>query len=142
MAATYDQPAVEEEPQAFVKWGQMPRVLEQANGNGVRCTLLLKSDGSLLSKAGDEGRENVIVGALVANLWEVYGEGARTSFGAGDLRTVLVNCEDGVLAVRRVGRFLVCLDAEIDVPAGALRAKLNGLAAELEEPLGKVFPQN
>ena len=29
----------EDEPQAFVKWGQMPKVLEQAIGNGVRCTL-------------------------------------------------------------------------------------------------------
>lgn len=131
----------DDEPQAFVRWAQMPSVLEQANTNGVRSTLLLKDDGALLALAGESRVEN-IVGVLVAKIWETYTDGGRDAYDSGPLRTILIACDDGQLAVTRVGRFLVCLYADVDVPAGALRAKLRALEGVLAEPLGLVFPDH
>ena len=47
----------DDEPQAFVKWAQVPKVLVQANTNGVRSTMLLKDDGAgfEISKPRGEG---------------------------------------------------------------------------------------
>jgi len=118
-------------PQAFVDWSRAEAVLAQANTNGVRCSLLMRLDGALYSVAGDTSLEKII-GALVANIWKSYDSGARKAFGADKLYFMIVDCEDGKLAVSKISKFLLCMYADKTVELGLLKTKITVLTDHLQ----------
>ncbi|KAL0477094.1 ragulator complex protein LAMTOR [Acrasis kona] len=59
----------------------LPKVLEQANTDGVKTTLLMNINGSLLSSAGNEDKQNEkLVGAIISNIWTSYRKVGEAAF--------------------------------------------------------------
>jgi len=127
----------ENPPQLFVNWATMTKVLEQANTDGVKCTIFMKLDGALLCVAGDSSIEKII-GALVANIWKSYDTGAKKAFDADNLYFMIIDCEEGKLAVARISKFLLCTYADKNVQLGLLKTKITALVEHLK-PLKKVY---
>lgn len=62
----------------------LPKIIEQANTDGVKTTLLLQSNGSLLVSSGANSKEmDKLVAAIVSNVWSSYSKAGRTAFNNG-----------------------------------------------------------
>src|SRR3989338_4532925 len=115
----------------------LPKVLEQATGNGVLGAFIVNREGSLLSSVDinpEESSRPTLVAAIIANLWEVYSEEATRK-----PQFMLLQCQHGNLGVKAVAsNLIVCVYGENSVPAGLLKLKVEALVAHLTEPLSKV----
>eukprot|EP01102_Stenamoeba_stenopodia_P002489 TRINITY_DN12333_c0_g1_i1.p1 TRINITY_DN12333_c0_g1~~TRINITY_DN12333_c0_g1_i1.p1 ORF type:complete len:118 (-),score=28.15 TRINITY_DN12333_c0_g1_i1:79-432(-) len=109
----------------------LPKILEQANTNGIKNTLLFNFEGSLLASAGEDSRGSQVVAAIVANIWKAYEKG-------GELDTLIFECEQGRVLVLQVSKLLLCLYGDTTVELGMLRAKANVLKGYLKGPLDQV----
>lgn len=58
----------------------LPKIIEQANTDGVKTTLLLNKNGSLLASVGSNKETDKLVAAIVANVWGSYTKAGRTAF--------------------------------------------------------------
>jgi predicted regulator of Ras-like GTPase activity (Roadblock/LC7/MglB family) len=62
----------------------LPKIIEQANTDGVKTTLLLQSNGSLLASSGANSKEmDKLVAAIVSNVWSSYSKAGRSAFNNG-----------------------------------------------------------
>ncbi|CAG8483785.1 6302_t:CDS:2 [Ambispora gerdemannii] len=138
------------------------QVLRQATTGGVKATLLLNSEGSPLAFVSESGdRDARVYAAIASNVWSTFekntrpltkenlatgsGSGGGTSSGNGAnnaLKFLLVECEEGNLAITTVANMLLCLTANPDVALGILKAKTEALARHLEEPFQRVTTYN
>ena len=57
----------------------IPQVLDEINSDGVKGTLLMTTDGSLLGVSGEgmEGIDDNVVGAIVSNMWSDFDKTGR-----------------------------------------------------------------
>jgi len=112
----------------------LPQVLQQANTNGVKCSMLFKSDGSLLATACAPQEDSIakIVAAIVANIWSSFEKG-------GELEYQLIECEEGKLIITRVSKLLLCIYGDRTVEFGMLKAKAHTLRSYLEGPLAQIL---
>ncbi|KAI7872350.1 hypothetical protein BDF14DRAFT_1961277 [Spinellus fusiger] len=119
------------------------QVLRQATRDGVKASLLMTREGSLLAFAADNGRRAKIIAAIAANVWSTYKQHCSSdTFLAGDssgLNSVIIQCEEGTVFVMSISTMLLCLVGEATVDLGMLRAKAQALARHLEEPLLSVI---
>lgn len=79
-----------------------------------------------------------IVGALVANIWKSCESNGFQCLQAQALAVMIVECAEGLVAVSRLGRFLVAIYASKTVERGTLRQKMNDLLTHLQ-PLHRVY---
>ncbi|KAJ3188814.1 Ragulator complex protein lamtor2 [Gaertneriomyces sp. JEL0708] len=123
------------------------QVLHQANTGGIQATLLLTPEGNLVSFAGGSQKDARIIAAVASNVWSAYerhgGIGANIvgdidSNIRDDLKTLIVDCDQGKLSVAKASRMLLCLVAERDVEMGLLRLKSKKVREYLEGPLETV----
>ncbi|KAI8379707.1 uncharacterized protein BYT42DRAFT_636404 [Radiomyces spectabilis] len=119
------------------------QVLRQATHNGVRASLLMTSEGSLLAFAADNDKCAKTYAAIAANVWSTYKKqpAIGTSLDNNILATprfLLLQCEEGTVFVTSIGAMLLCLVGEESVDLGLLRAKADALRNHLDEPLQKV----
>jgi len=115
----------------------LPAVLSQCNTGGVRATMLLNRDGSLLATVGDdqsaEKAAAASVSAIMANVWTAMLKG-------GDAQVLLIDAEHGRLAVTKVtDKLLLCLHGDATAHFGMLKLKAEALAKYLEKPLGQIL---
>mmetsp|Transcript_6890 Transcript_6890/g.12648 ORF Transcript_6890/g.12648 Transcript_6890/m.12648 type:complete len:123 (-) Transcript_6890:121-489(-) len=117
------------ETKAFVNWQAVQKILDKETTQGLSATLLFTRSGALLTSAGEVTDENII-SALVAKMWESYKQvQASTNF-------ILVECEEGILGVCGLGKFLVCVYSNsYQYPLGLLKAKIERLVLKLDKPL-------
>jgi predicted regulator of Ras-like GTPase activity (Roadblock/LC7/MglB family) len=99
---------------------------------------LMKPDGALLALAGDSKMEKII-SALVANIWKDYENAEAYAFGGQNLQFMMMECEQGQVAVSKLHSMLLCMVAENSVQLGLLRGKMMSLLHQLQ-PLQKVYP--
>ncbi|KAI8333648.1 ragulator complex protein LAMTOR2-like protein [Chlamydoabsidia padenii] len=119
------------------------QVLRQSTHKGVKASLLMTQDGSLLSFATDNDKNVKIYAAIAANIWSTYQKQTvtETFLDGGESappKFLLLDCEEGSAFITSVGTMLLCLVAEKSVPLGILKAKAEALQAHLEEPLLRV----
>lgn len=84
------------------------------------------------------GYDSVDSAAIASSIWityERYGEAVTTP---NSLESIILQCDDGNVIVKRVACALLCLLAKNSVPLGTLKAKVNALADCLEEPIQKL----
>ncbi|KAL6073135.1 Ragulator complex protein lamtor2 [Balamuthia mandrillaris] len=113
----------------------LPNILAQANTNGVKGTLLMNEEGSLLAMSGQSGDE-VTVSAIVSNIWAQY---QRARGEDSDLEYILMDCEQGRVVVTKVSTLLLCIYSDSTAQFGMLKQKAQTLREYLREPLQQVF---
>ena len=110
---------------------ELPQILGHANSGGVRATLLCNRDGALLSQVQAESGPEVartFAAAIVANMWTSYEANALGAVRANELDCLLVECEEGQLAVIKVGpALLLGMLADKAMEVGLLKAKITAL---------------
>ncbi|CAG8807751.1 7052_t:CDS:2 [Gigaspora margarita] len=98
-------------------------VLKQATTGGVKATLLLNSEGSPLAFVSDSDREARIYAAIASNIWCTFEKAGKNLMKDDGLKFLLVECEEGNVAITTVSNMLLCLVAKPDVELGILKAK-------------------
>ncbi|CAG8468691.1 6200_t:CDS:2 [Paraglomus occultum] len=115
------------------------QVLKQATSGGVRATLLLNSEGSPISFVAETDREARIYAAIASNVWTTFEKGTKSMTQDDGVRFLVVECEEGTLALTTVSKMMLCLVAKPEVGIAILKAKSDALVRHLEEPLTNVM---
>mmetsp|Transcript_6934 Transcript_6934/g.10144 ORF Transcript_6934/g.10144 Transcript_6934/m.10144 type:complete len:128 (+) Transcript_6934:26-409(+) len=111
----------------------LPQLIQQANTNGVKTTLILSTEGSLLASTGDKTNDKIIA-ALVSSTWNTYVK-AGMSNDDNKLEGLLLDTEIGKMAVESItNHVLLCLCGTDNSTRGLLRAKASELSSHLREP--------
>ena len=136
-------------PAAFVDWSATEGLLRQvvdggdlaggSGGVGVQCCVLMQPDGSLLCVAGALTSARLL-SALGSTVYAAYAEGGADAWGETDCEMVSLHCEKGLVAVARLSRFLLCMQADQSVQVGQLMHAMRTLLTHLQ-PLEQVYPQ-
>jgi len=113
----------------------LPQILKQANTGGVKCTMLFKTDGSLLAAACPHAEDSnaKIVAAIVSNLWSSFEKG-------GELEYQLIEFEEGKLLATKINKLLLCIYGDQSVEFGMLKTKAQSLRSYLEGPMKQIMP--
>ena len=111
----------------------IPDVLEESMAPGFVAITLVNRSGLLLGCAGDSNRVGAI-GAIVSNMWQCH----EKCDGAGALGCLLVEYEEGRLAVQAVGSFVLACCADSSVQFGLLKAKAAALHEVLHQPMSQL----
>eukprot|EP00696_Hemimastix_kukwesjijk_P000995 gnl/Hemi2/11298_TR3910_c0_g1_i1.p1 gnl/Hemi2/11298_TR3910_c0_g1~~gnl/Hemi2/11298_TR3910_c0_g1_i1.p1 ORF type:complete len:128 (+),score=31.83 gnl/Hemi2/11298_TR3910_c0_g1_i1:65-448(+) len=120
---------------AMVKQKLLPAVLQQVLCPGVNCALLLNLEGEPLASAG---QHTSTIPGIVANIFMSYERDGMNALGADSLVYLLVECEQGRVAVAKASAFIVCVCGTTQMPTGLLLKKAQLLAAHLEAPMSKI----
>lgn len=123
----------------LLKPKSLNNVLAQANTNGVRCTLLLNHEGSLLAHAGGSNSDAITIAALASTIWKNYQRYGNSALHEDRLRSAMIQSQEANLIVRNLSTVLLCICADHDVPLGMLKCKANSIAEFLEEPLDMIL---
>ena len=118
----------------------LTEILGQANTGGVQSTLLINSHGSLVAFSG-LGDTAVKVKATVSNsIWSAYENGKHNAMHDDSLNCLIISCDQGLVAIRRVGTsgLLLCMFCQNITPHGILKAKINAMAEYLKGPLATI----
>ncbi|VDM06716.1 unnamed protein product [Wuchereria bancrofti] len=123
--------------EVMLKPKALTEVLGQVNTPNTKSgALLLNREGLLLAYSGYDSvggndANATVSAALISNIWETFErQGVREN-----LTEMLLECENGVIAVTRIANMLLAIKAGSEVPLGLLRAKLRALAEYLYTPL-------
>lgn len=146
----------------------IPLVLEAANEGGIHTTLcaaarahprvahawrgltrahcsrphptrrLVDYSGNLMAYSGEHAQDVVKIGAIACNVWRAHSTPAEKFGEAGTLRCLVIDLEQGRLAVAPTTDHLVICRAAADTPIGLVKAKAQAVAAHLEHPLSRI----
>ena len=97
----------------------LPKILGEAMLPGVRVVALLNRSGLLLGCAGDAASAASLA-AISSALWL----GHEKCDGHGNLACLLLECEQGRIAIKTVGSFILACCSDSTVPFGLLKAKI------------------
>lgn len=123
----------------LLKPKSLNNILAKANTGGVKCTLILNHEGSLLARAGGDNHEAVSIAALASTIWKNYQRYGNSALHEDKLRSAVIQSQEAKLIVRNLSSVLLCIYAEHDVPIGMLKKKVNSIAEFLEEPLDLIL---
>jgi ragulator complex protein LAMTOR2 len=98
----------------------LPLVLGEALSPGIRVVTLINRSGLLIACAGEAAAS---ISAIVSSLWQSH----EKCDGQGVLGCLLLECEQGRLAVKAVGSFILACCGDTTVPFGLLKAKVIAL---------------
>eukprot|EP01118_Nematostelium_gracile_P014518 TRINITY_DN5680_c0_g1_i1.p1 TRINITY_DN5680_c0_g1~~TRINITY_DN5680_c0_g1_i1.p1 ORF type:complete len:121 (-),score=37.63 TRINITY_DN5680_c0_g1_i1:77-439(-) len=109
----------------------LPKILQQAKTQGVKSAILVTMEGDLLASSGGDPNDK-LVGAIVLNIWASYQKISPS------VSVLLVECEEGKVAIAQSSNFLICLQAEQSACFGSLKTKVEKLKEHFEDPLSKL----
>ncbi|KAI7880311.1 Roadblock/LC7 domain-containing protein, partial [Lichtheimia hyalospora FSU 10163] len=113
------------------------QVLQQTTHHGVKASLLMNNEGSLLAFAADQARTTKTYAAIAASIWATY----KQEYVGGDVGTkgglqfLIMDCEDGIVYVTSISSMLLCMVSDHTVELGILRAKAEAISNHLQGPL-------
>lgn len=88
--------------------------------------------GALLAYASSsaelEDRDVTVTAAIASNIWQTYEQYGRNYLREDRLNFIIINCEEGNVAITQVAGALLCLSAKEQVGLGLLKQKSKALA--------------
>ena len=95
----------------------------QANTDGVESTFLFKQDGTLLAHASvpQTTKDPRVMSAIASNIWAIYDKSGRASLNEDSLEMLMLDCEEGRLALVPVNTVLLAVLGDRNVGPGMLR---------------------
>ncbi|CAG8677658.1 5687_t:CDS:2, partial [Paraglomus brasilianum] len=93
---------------------------------------------SPISFVAETDREARIYAAIASNVWSTFDKGTKNMTQDDGVRFLVVECEEGTLALTTVSKMMLCLVAKPEVGIAILKAKSDALVKHLEEPLANV----
>lgn len=115
-----------------------PRALADAlgkmNTGGMKSVMLFNPEGVLLAYNSITEDNERSKAAIAANIWNIYQRQLESS-ESDRVQEIILELSEGRLIITRVASVLLCLHASKTVGLGMLRAKMNVLVQNLEEPL-------
>lgn len=123
----------------LLKPKSLNNVLAQTNTGGVKCTLLLNHEGSLLAYAGSSNTEAITIAALASTIWKNYQRYGNSALHEDKLKTAVIQSQEANLIVRNLSTVLLCICANHEVPLGMLKQKANSIAEFLEASLDMIL---
>ncbi|KAI8813807.1 ragulator complex protein LAMTOR2-like protein [Cladochytrium replicatum] len=119
----------------------LAQVLDQANSNGVRSTILFNPDGSLVQFAGGSEKSAKIIAAVGSQLWLAYERVGGSIIGESEnMHYIFLDCEHGRLVMTRIAHFILCTVALETVDFGILKTKTRALYDHLYGQLEQLDP--
>ena len=111
----------------------LPEALSEAVSPGVRLAALLTRSGMPIGIAGSESeRAATQITAIVSTLYHAH-EKTPADANCGPLATLVIDCAEGRLAIKRVASFIICVAADTSVPFGLLKNKVEALHDFLQQ---------
>lgn len=123
----------------LLKPKSLNNVLSLVNTSGVRCTILLNHEGSLLAHAGGSNSDAVTIAALASTIWKNYQRYGNSALQEDRLKSATIQSQEANLIVMHVSTILLCVCADHEVPLGMLKRKAKVMAEFLEEPLNMIL---
>lgn len=126
-------------PTTLLKPKALNSVLAQVNTGGVRCTILLNHEGSLLAHAGGTNDDAIRIAALASTIWKNYQRYGNSALQEDKLKSAVIHSQEANMIVRTVSNVLLCISGDSDIPLGMLKHKALAVAEYLEEPLNLIL---
>eukprot|EP00003_Mantamonas_plastica_P032539 TRINITY_DN888_c0_g1_i1.p1 TRINITY_DN888_c0_g1~~TRINITY_DN888_c0_g1_i1.p1 ORF type:complete len:115 (+),score=43.45 TRINITY_DN888_c0_g1_i1:127-471(+) len=108
--------------------------MDQVISEEVTGAALLNGEGSVVASSGDKSM-NKTVGAITSNIWSVYVNSGEQDMDDQVLDFLLIENEEGRLAVTQVTDLILCVFGGKDCEMGLLKQKMDTLSEYLSPQL-------
>jgi len=125
----------------MIDWGKFSDMLSQSIKDGVRYSMVMKYDGSLLACAGAQPLPKDfkrIVPSLVVSMWKSTQDVGKKFVNAIGLDFMIFNCKLGRVGLTHLSPqagYFVCLIVSDEMELGHLKIKTELVADQLSKPL-------
>ena len=79
-----------------------------------------------------------VVAAISSKIWSVYDKNGRAHLNEDKLQFLLLDCDEGHVAIFPVHNTLLCLYGDTSLGFGMLKSKSEALSKFLEDPLSQI----
>ncbi|XP_063674277.1 ragulator complex protein LAMTOR2 homolog [Bolinopsis microptera] len=113
----------------------LQKALDQANTGGVYAAMLLNQSGSPIAQAIlDSERPTASIAAHIWKLNAASGDSIR----GGNLENLMIECDQGKVAVGAVAQYILCLYSKQSTETGLLMTKFSILRDHILPPLSSI----
>ncbi|KAL5111631.1 hypothetical protein TcWFU_002730 [Taenia crassiceps] len=112
----------------------LSRYLDRVRTGGVESIMLFSTEGVLLTQSSVDTGSVKTVAAIVSNVWNMYQKQLQLN-ESESLQEVTVELTNKRLVFTKVASVIICICGSKEISLALMRAKMNLLAENLQDPL-------